>query len=107
MHEQCGDLVATALRAVPISDTRTCSLPARERSRGDASDKEHMRSGIAWVDGNAARAAGARSPRRPSDQGKAAVDAFDMDGQTGGRKWAGAHESKRGKRTSFKIDGST
>ncbi len=32
------------------------------------------RSGIARVDGNAARVAGTRSPRRPSDQGKAATD---------------------------------
>ena len=34
-----------------------------ERSRGDASDIEHMRSGIAGVDGNAARAAGASTGR--------------------------------------------
>jgi hypothetical protein len=34
-----------------------------ERSCGDASDIEHMRSGIAGVDGNAARAAGASTGR--------------------------------------------
>ena len=70
----------------PASSCRS-SPPAREWSRRAARDmdgqtersneREHMSQRdanefqIARVDGNAARVAGARSPRRPSDQGKA------------------------------------
>ena len=49
--------------------------------------------GISDIEGKATRGGARMEPRGASD----------IDGQTERSKWAGAHESKRGKRPSFKC----